>query len=201
MDRRLVHARVRRHAVHRRGTRRPVRTQGSAPGRARAVPRRRPCRAACRRRGAGDRCTCRDGVGGGVRHAVDTVDPDERLLTRRTTPCDRALGRHRRWRRSARTAHVGTSAQGAALLVGISVPRERAAGRRRAARRPAARATLEGPGPAPARPSPESRSRSWASVHSSTPSSRLPHVGWLSLDTASVFAVAALALALFTAPN
>ena len=140
VDRRRLRPDLRRTAVHRRRARRPLRPQGCAAGRARRVRGRvdaRRLRPGSRRahRGPGDH-----GHRRGVRHAVDAVDPHQRLPDPRAGQGDRPVGRHLRQRRGARTTGVGPAAR--ALLVGLGVPRQPADHRRRADRRLGARAEV-----------------------------------------------------------
>ena len=90
-------------------------------------------------RGAGHRDAGRAGLRRRVHHAVDAVDPHERLRRRRRAPHgDRHLGRRVRPRRRDRAARRRLAAR--ALLVGFDLPRQRPADRRgrRRDRRPGA---------------------------------------------------------------
>ena len=74
------------------------------------------------------------GLGRRLRHAVDAVDPHQRLPARRAPQGHRRLGRHRRRRRRHRPDRLRLPAR--ALLVGLGVPRQRA-GHHRARSSPA----------------------------------------------------------------
>ena len=58
-----------------------------------------------------------------VHHAVDAVDPHQRVSAARTRPRDRHLGRHLGCRRRDRSDHGRLSPR--AFLVGIDLPRQR----------------------------------------------------------------------------
>ena len=79
-----------------RRARRPLRPQGRAAGRPRRVRGRLGARRLRRRSGDADRRPGGDGRRRGVRHAVDAVDPDQRVPGPGAGQGDRHLGRHLR---------------------------------------------------------------------------------------------------------
>ena len=149
VDRRRLHAGVRRPAAHRRQPRRPLRPQaGRWPSAWRSSASVRCCAAFVGSAGAADR---RPGAHGHRRradHAGHAVDPHQHL----PDPEERAKAigiwagvsgaRHRPRPRRRRLA-------ARALLVGLGVPRQRADRRRRARRRLLLRARVAGPDAAP----------------------------------------------------
>ena len=113
---------VRGLALHDGRARRPLRTEGRAAARPRAVPRRCRARDRVHRDVAADRQPCGHGRRRRADHAVDVVDHHQHLPAVRATEGDRDLGeRHRRGGR-ARSGCERLPAR--ALLVRISVPRE-----------------------------------------------------------------------------
>ena len=89
-----------------------------------------------------DRVARGDGRRRGIRHALDTVDPRQRLPGPGAGQGDRRLGRHLRRRRGDRPGRLRTAAR--ALLVRLGVPRQPADHHRGDRRRVRARAEVEG---------------------------------------------------------
>ena len=158
VGRRRLLARVRRPAVLDRRARRPLRAQGRAATRARAVPRRRRARVGVDRHGPAHRVPGDHGRRRRADHAVDAVDHHQRLPRARAPEGDRDLGeRHRRGRRArsgrerlpARPLLVrvglprSTSRSSSVALVAGQVPRAEVARSRGVAVRPARRGPVD----------------------------------------------------------
>ena len=172
-------------AVLHRRARRPLRTQGRAAVRPRRLPRGRRARVGVDRDVAADRVPRADGRGRRVHHAVDALDPRQRVPAARTHEGDRVLGRdHRRGRRD-RAGRERLAAR--ALLVRVGVPRERADHLARARARLLPRAEVEGSRSRPRSTRSARCSRSSGSRRSCTGSSRRPRNGWSSSPTLSAF--------------
>ncbi|CAA9473914.1 MAG: Uncharacterized MFS-type transporter, partial [uncultured Solirubrobacteraceae bacterium] len=150
VDRRLLHAGVRRAAADRRRARRRVRPQAGADRRTGDIRHRVGAR---RPRADGGRADRRAGAHGrrrGAHHAVDPLHPHRHLPGRRAGEGDRDLGRRGRDRHRHRPGDRRLAAR--ALRVGRDLRDQPAGGRLRGDRRSRHRAGVPRPAAAPARP-------------------------------------------------
>ncbi len=115
---------LRRPAVHGRRAGRPVRAQGRPAARPGDLPPRRDARRGVHHDQPADRLPGPDGCRRRADHAVDAVDPRQRLPAPRAHQGHRDLGRDERRRRRVRTG--GQRVPARPLLVRRGVPRQRA---------------------------------------------------------------------------